>query len=95
LHRFSRSTFARLTLFGALAAALALGGCGRKGPLDPPPGASIKGVAQPQAPRLMSNSGGQPIGSRSNPDNPGVDENGQPRAPKGPDKRIPLDNILN
>ena len=35
---------ARLALIGPLAAALALAGCGRKGPLEAPPSASI---AQP------------------------------------------------
>ena len=68
-----------------------LGACGRKGPLDPPPGASIEGVAQPVAPRLMRGTQTpQPIEQDT-----GVDENGQPRAPKGPNKRIPLDNLLN
>jgi predicted small lipoprotein YifL len=95
LHRFSQSTFGRLALIGALAAALGLAACGRKGPLDPPPGASLEGVAQPNAPRLISSKGIQPIGSQADEDNPGVDENGQVRAPKGPKKRIPLDNILN
>jgi predicted small lipoprotein YifL len=97
LHRFSQSTFGRLALIGVLAAALGLTACGRKGPLDPPPGASLEGVVQPNAPNLISNKGGvrAGIGSAADEDNPGVDENGQARAPKGPKKRIPLDNILN
>ena len=95
MHRFSQSTFGRLALIGVLAAALGLAACGRKGPLDPPPGASLEGVAQPNAPRLISNKGVRPIGSEIDDDNPGVDDNGQIRAPKGPKKRIPLDNILN
>ncbi len=33
----------RLALLAALAAALGLAGCGRKGPLDPPPSASAAG----------------------------------------------------
>ena len=95
MHRFSQSTFARLALIGVLAAALGLAACGRKGPLDPPPGASLEGEPQPNAPGLISSKGVRPIGSDDNPDNPGVDENGKPLAPKGPVKRIPLDNILN
>ena len=95
MHRFSQSIFGRLALIGVLAAALGLAACGRKGPLDPPPGASLEGVAQPVAPNLMSNTGRKSIGTKDDPDNPGVDENGQARAPKGPVKRIPLDNILN
>jgi predicted small lipoprotein YifL len=87
--------FARLALIGVLAAALGLAACGRKGPLDPPPGASLEGEPQPNAPGLISNKGVRPIGSNSDDDYSGVDENGQMRAPKGPKKRIPLDNLLN
>ena len=69
----------RLALIGALAVALGLGlaGCGRKGPLDPPPGASV-GSDQ-------STANGQPVMGAA----------GSPRAPRGPNKRIPLDNLLN
>ncbi len=94
MHRFSQSTFGRLALIGVLAVALGLAACGRKGPLDPPPGASLEGVAQPNAPNLITNKGGS-IGSTYDPNNPGVDENGKPLAPKGPVKRIPLDTLLN
>jgi predicted small lipoprotein YifL len=41
LIRFCDRFVVRLAAFAALAAALALGGCGRKGPLEPPPSASI------------------------------------------------------
>jgi hypothetical protein len=96
LHFRSQSMIGRLALIGALAAALELSACGRKGLLDPPPGASLEGVAQPTAPRLISNTRpSKPIGTKPNPDDPGVDENGQPIAPKGPSQRIPLDNLLN
>ena len=92
----SRSTFGRLALVGVLVAALGLAACGRKGPLDPPPGASLEGQPLPNAaPGLLSNKGVKPIGGAVDPDYPGVDENGQPRAPRGPAKRIPLDNLLN
>jgi predicted small lipoprotein YifL len=39
----------RVAVIGALAAALGLAGCGRKGGLDPPPGASVvdQGAAAP------------------------------------------------
>ena len=93
--RLPHSLVLRLALAGAFAAALALAGCGRKGPLDPPPGASLEGVAQPNAPNLISNKGRPAIGSEQDEENPGVDENGRARAPKGPKKRIPLDNLLN
>ena len=95
LHCFSNRPFARLALIGLLAAALAA--CGRKGPLDPPPGASLEGVAQPNAPGLITNtppqqrsSIGTSTGSYS-----GVGPDGQVQAPRGPNKRIPLDNLLN
>ncbi len=94
MHRFSHSLLARLALIGVFAAALGLAGCGRKGPLDPPPGASLAGVVQPNVPNLISNKGGS-VGSAADANNPGVDENGRARAPKGPNKRIPLDNLLN
>jgi predicted small lipoprotein YifL len=87
----------RLALIGALAASLGLAACGRKGPLDPPPGASLAGEPQAApAPGLVSpNRGPTPIGGQNKDDNPGVDENGQPIAPKGPKKHIPLDVLLN
>jgi len=97
LSRFSNSTFARLALIGMLAGALSVTGCGRKGPLDPPPGASLEGEVQPVAPNLMTNKQplAQPIGTNADADNPGVGEDGKAQAPKGQRKHIPLDNLLN
>ena len=43
LSRFRDLPFVTLALVGALTAAFALAGCGRKGPLDPPPAASVAG----------------------------------------------------
>ncbi|HEY0223094.1 MAG TPA: lipoprotein [Pseudolabrys sp.] len=80
---FGDRTFLRLALAAVLAASLGLAACGRKGPLDPPPGGSLAGD---QA---------APIGSQSQGDNPGVDANGRPQAPKGENKRVPLDGLLN
>jgi hypothetical protein len=95
VNRFDRC-FARLALVSALCAALGLSACGRKGALDPPPGQSIEGQAQPVNPRLMRGTGqAKPIGSAPAPESPGVDEEGRPIAPTGPNKRIPLDNLLN
>jgi predicted small lipoprotein YifL len=37
----SHRRLARIAVIGALVAALGLAGCGRKGGLDPPPGASV------------------------------------------------------
>jgi predicted small lipoprotein YifL len=83
LNRFYDRTLLRLALVGALVASLGLAACGRKGPLDSPPGGSLAGD---QA---------TPIGGQSKDENPGVDANGRPQAPKGPNKRIPLDVLLN
>ena len=88
LHRFPARPFVRLALTGLLAVAFGLAACGRKGPLDPPPGASLEGVAQPNAPGLISNAGqsrssiGSSSGSYS-----GVGPDGQVQAPPGPKKR--------
>jgi len=96
LSRFCDRPFLRLALISALAASLGLAACGRKGPLDPPPGASIEGVPQPNMPDLISsNRGAQPIGGQAKDNNPGVGLDGQPLAPTGPKKRIPLDVLLN
>lgn len=96
--RFDR-TFAQLALIGAVTAALGLAGCGRKSALDPPPGASMEGQPQPYNPKLMRGvpapGATAPVGSQSSSDNPGVDADGKPIAPKGPNKRIPLDVLLN
>jgi predicted small lipoprotein YifL len=95
LSQFLDRPFIRLALAGALAASFALAGCGRKGPLDPPPGASLDGATPAQDRTLMSPVGVAPIGGATAHDNPGVDANGRPQAPKGPDKRIFLDGLLN
>ena len=74
-------TFARLALIGALAASLGLVGCGRKGPLDPPPGASLEGEPQANLPELMSKKG------QTAP--------AQGTTVQAPKKHIPLDDLLN
>ncbi len=76
MSRFCDRPFLRLAAIGVLVAALGLTACGRKGALDPPPGAALNDQA------IVG--GGQVMGS-----------DGKPRAPIGPDKRIPLDNLLN
>jgi predicted small lipoprotein YifL len=95
LSQFFDRPFFRLALIGALAASFVLAGCGRKGPLDPPPGASLDGTTPAQERTLTSPVGVAPIGGATTHDNPGVDANGRPQAPKGPNKRIFLDGLLN
>ena len=87
--------FIRLALIGALAASLGLAACGRKGPLDPPPGASLAGEQQANTPDLMSNPMVTPIGGQAKNGDAGVGPDGRPLAPKGPKKHIPLDVLLN
>ena len=96
MSRFFDCPFLRLALIGALTASLGLAACGRKGPLDAPPGGSL--ASEPQANAQANTSGplASPIGGgtpRSN--DPGVDANGRPQAPAGEKKRIPLDVLLN
>lgn len=82
-----------LAVVAAMAALLVLGGCGRKGPLDPPPGAS--NAVEPQANGGLVAPITSPIGSRSTSADPGVDSNGRPIAAKGPNRPFVLDPLLN
>jgi predicted small lipoprotein YifL len=80
LTHFDRRFF-RIALIGALVASLGLAACGRKGPLDPPPGASLAGdqttpVVEP---------GARPV----------LGPDGKPIATGNLNKRIPLDVLLN
>jgi predicted small lipoprotein YifL len=45
LNYLSDLPLCRIAAIGALIAALGLAGCGRKGGLDPPPGAAVSGPA--------------------------------------------------
>ena len=83
--RHSDRPVLRLAVIGALVALVAsigLSACGRKGPLDPPPGASLAG--QQITP--------EDIDTR---DKPLLGRDGKPIAPAGQNKRIPLDVLLN
>lgn len=91
--------FLRFAAIGVLIAVLGLAGCGRKGPLDPPPGAALEGQPQASHPGLTSPVGASPIGGGSgrqgSGDDAGVTQEGRAVAPKGPKKKIPLDVLLN
>jgi predicted small lipoprotein YifL len=81
----SDRNFARIAVIGALVAALGLAGCGRKGGLDPPPGASI---AEPTVAGVQPGPlpGGQEI----------VGPDGKAVAPtQGPQRSTPIDWLLN
>jgi predicted small lipoprotein YifL len=86
LSRLFDRTFLRLALAAALAASLGLMACGRKGPLDPPPGASLTGQPQPSMPGVMNT---EPATQN------GQAKAGQQAAPKGPQKQFLLDGLLN
>ncbi len=82
---FSERLFFRLALAGALAAAFSLAGCGRKGPLDPPPSAvSATGQQEPANTALI----GPPAATK-----PAAKPEGA--AGKAPNKSFFLDPLLN
>jgi predicted small lipoprotein YifL len=96
LSRFCDRPFLRLALIGVAVAALGLAACGRKGPLDLPPGASLANEPQASVPGPMNaDPGALPIGGQAKDDNPGIGPDGRPVASKGEKKRIFLDNLLN
>jgi len=82
LIRFDNRAALRLAAFAALAATLALGGCGRKGPLDPPPSAAI--APAPDVPALGEANDPNLAGYRRAPSSTVT---AQPTGPLPPDKR--------
>ncbi len=72
------------------AAVLALGGCGRKGPLDLPPYASSPSAAQAQA-----DADAERAASKPSVFNPSYGTDAAPAAPKGGRKAFILDPLLN
>jgi len=88
---FHDRPFFQLALIGALVASLGLAACGRKGPLDPPPGASLANDTQASTPGPITS----PIGGETRNGNPGVGADGKVQAPPGEKKRIFLDGLLN
>src|SRR5258708_20329680 len=80
--RHYERTFFRLALIGALAASLGVAACGRKGPLDLPPGASLAGD---QA---------TPTGVQAKESHPILAPDRTPLAPSGLHKPLPLAGLL-
>jgi len=80
--KVNRSLFPRLALVGLFAATTLLAACGRKGPLDPPPGA----VALDQRSGLGAPGGQAPP--------PAYDQDGRPIAPPGSRRQSPLDWLI-
>jgi predicted small lipoprotein YifL len=82
----TRMPTVHLAVFGALAAALLLSGCGRKGALDPPPG----GYALP-----VDRNSTTPTTNRGiSPGQPNYDAAGKPLAPQGPKRALPGDWLI-
>jgi len=75
----------RFAAIALLALALGLSACGRKGPLDAPPGGATASAGGTQ--QNESDQGGQEIKGR------GTRASGLPII-KGPDKPIPLDVLI-
>jgi predicted small lipoprotein YifL len=77
----STRAFHRLAIIGALIAALGISACGRKGMLDPPPAAVVETDPAPVAVVTM-------------PDLISPARTSRPPTPRGPDKRLPIDFLL-
>ena len=76
------------TLVAVTAVALALAGCGRKGPLDPPPNAAAPVVEQ-------GDTGEERAASKGTVFDPSYGANELPKTPKGDKRSFILDPLLN
>ena len=84
--------FTRIAVIGALAATFAVAGCGRRGPLDPPPGAA---VSQPAQATGQSQRGFNPMATSEAPAAPAAfDSEGRPVASKGVKRPLPMDWLI-
>ena len=95
VNRFvSHVSWSKLAALGLILSACALGGCGRKGPLDLPPGATLS----PATAEGTSQTDRSPSSSGSSADEglfaPAGSQSRQMVAPRGAKKRIILDPIL-
>ncbi len=92
-------------VLGAMVVALGLAGCGRKGPLEPPPsaaaGAPSQQAAQPGAQQgagftsFQTNSSEEPMSQRTvTGERAGMASDGRAIAPQGEKRRVPLDALI-
>jgi len=89
----ARQRKSRHLAIAALCAALALAGCGRKGPLEPPPGSP---AAQREAEQQRQPQGlGQGLVLPRTAEPATTQPPQEPAAPRGEDRRFPLDFLLN
>jgi predicted small lipoprotein YifL len=77
-----------VAVIAALALALPLGACGRKGPLDPPPGGY---ELEPGTVRTPTTRRGAPVPKDKQPE---YDEDGRPIAPEGLKRKLPADWLI-
>jgi predicted small lipoprotein YifL len=91
LTRYCDRLLVRLAAFAALGAALALGGCGRKGPLDPPPSAAISPAPPANQPALGETDDPNMTGFRRPPPATTVM---QPATPSSPPRTFILDPLI-
>jgi predicted small lipoprotein YifL len=85
----------RLAVIGALIAALGISACGRKGALEPPPSAAIE--PDLDAPAERSPGAPTPRAAAHEPDSitsATTIGRGLAPTPRGPDKRLPIDILL-
>jgi predicted small lipoprotein YifL len=92
LSLFRDRPFYRLALVGVAVAALTLAGCGRKGPLDPPPGASMASAPVADVPVVAAPVNSDPLAAPVM----GQRREAAPVArPSDPNKKFLLDGVLN
>jgi predicted small lipoprotein YifL len=89
VNRNYSSASSRWTIVLVTAAALALAGCGRKGPLELPPTASVPSPAEAQV-----NAEAERPASKPSVFDPTYGSEALPTTPKGPKKSFVLDPLL-
>jgi predicted small lipoprotein YifL len=87
VHQPSDPLFRFCTL-AVLMFALLMSGCGRKGPLDRPPGSSM-----PEPPANVQSGTGDNSGQQGAPP-PEYSQDGRPLAPRGPKRKLPGDALI-
>jgi len=92
-------------VLGAMVVALGLAGCGRKGPLEPPPSAAAAAPSQqptqpsaqqgPGFASFQTNSADEPMSQRTvTGERAGIAADGRAVAPQGEKRRVPLDALI-
>jgi predicted small lipoprotein YifL len=77
-----------IAVLGVLALALPLGACGRKGPLDPPPGGYVIEQGVGKTPTSRRGKMPEPEAKQE------YDQDGRPILPEGRNKKLPADWLI-